>query len=129
MSTADQYTTESPAEQEDKKTVTYQPPVLQPDPPTAIACTSKCSHNVYKSIDGNTDQIAIESIIARNVDVYVWSPDLSTLQYESYTSRYFSKHYVNKRFIYIGCSTQGNDNVSCIPCFVLCVKLGEFYSV
>ena len=107
--TADRYTTEPP--EQDKKNATYQPPVLQPDPPIPMPCKDKCSHKVYKSADGYQDQIAIESTIARNVDVYVWSPDFSTMQYESYTSKYFSDHYVNKRFTYIGCATQSNDNV------------------
>jgi len=120
MSTANQYTTEPP-KQEDKKNATYQPQVLvlQPDPPTPKTCTSRCSHTIYISTNANIDQIAIESIIAKNVDVYVWSPDLTTMQYESYTSKYFSDHYINKRFTYNGCSPQSKDNVSCIPCFVL----------
>ena len=104
ISTAVTYTTESP--EQEKKNATYQPPVLQPDLPTPKPCIDQCSHGVYKSIDGHRDQIAIESLIARNVDVYVWSPDLPTLQYESYTSRHFSKHFINKRFSYIGCATQ-----------------------
>ncbi|XP_065889346.1 chordin-like protein 2 [Dysidea avara] len=102
----DRYTTEPP--EQDKKNATYQPPVLQPDPPIPMPCKDKCSHKVYKSADGYQDQIAIESTIARNVDVYVWSPDFSTMQYESYTSKYFSDHYVNKRFTYIGCATQSS---------------------
>jgi len=102
--------TTEPTEQDKEKT-TYQPPVIMPDPPptTSTQCKDSCSYSVYKSVDSLKDQVAVESIVSKNVDVYVWSPDLSTMQYESYTSRYFSKHYVNKRFTYIGCTTQSKD--------------------
>ena len=83
---------------------TYQPPVLQPDPPTSTSCKHRCSHNVYESAEVYREQIAIEFVIARNVDVYVWSTDFSTMQYESYTSKHFNKHFIDKRFRYIGCA-------------------------
>ncbi|XP_065889345.1 chordin-like protein 1 isoform X2 [Dysidea avara] len=91
--------------EQDKKNDTYQPPVLQPDPPTPMPCKDKCLHKVYRSADGYEDQIAIESMVARNVDVFIWSPDFSTMQY---TSKYFSDHFINKRFTYIGCAMQSS---------------------
>ncbi|XP_065888420.1 chordin-like protein 2 [Dysidea avara] len=87
---------------------TYQPPMLQPDPPTPMPCKNKCSHNVYKPARGYREQIAIEFVIARHVDVYVWLPDFSMMQYESYTSKYFSDNFIDKRFRYIGCVTQNS---------------------
>ena len=105
----DTATTEPP--EQDKKNTTYQPPVLVPDPPSSTQCKDKCSHGVYKSVDNLKDQVAIESIVSKNTDIYVWSPDFSTMQYETYTSQYFSDHFVNKTFTYIGCAIQSNDNV------------------
>ena len=90
---------------------TYQPPVLWPDPPTPMPCKDNCSHNLYEPADGYGEQIAIEFIIARHIDIYVWSSDISMMQYESYTSKYFNDNFINKRFRYIGCVTQSKGNI------------------
>ena len=84
--------------------------MLVPDPPTPTQCKNKCSHNVYKSVDALNDQIAVESKVSTNVDVYVWShaPEVPTMLYETYTSKYFRDNFITTRFIYIGCATQGN---------------------
>ena len=68
-------------------------------------------HNVYKSLDGQIDQVAIESIITKSVDVYVWNTSStnisSTMQYEFYSSHHFAETLLDVRFKYIGRTTKG----------------------
>ena len=63
-------------------------------------------HKVYKSLDGQIDQVAIESIITKSVDVYVWNTS-STMQYKFYSSHYFAETLLDVRFKYIGRTTEG----------------------
>jgi len=101
--------------EQDKEKTTYQPPVIMPDPPpsTSTQCKDGCSYSVYQSVDSLKDQVAVESIVSKNADIYVWSPDLLTMWYETYTSKHFSDNFVNKRFTYIGCTTQSKIMCAC----------------
>lgn len=67
-------------------------------------------HKVYESTDSQIDQVAIESIITRSVDVYVWNTSAttsSTMQYKYYSSHQFAKQLLNVKFKYIGRTTAG----------------------
>ena len=67
-------------------------------------------HKVYKSIDSQIDQVAIELIITRSVDVYIWNTSTttsSTMQYKYYNSHQFAKQLLNMEFTYIGRTTTG----------------------
>ena len=63
-------------------------------------------YKVYKSFDGQIDQVAIESIITKSVDVYVWNTS-STMQYKFYSSYHFAETLLDVRFKYIGRTTEG----------------------
>ena len=79
--------------------------ILIPDPPSKTPCKHSF-HKVYKSMDSQVDQVAIESMNISNVDVYVWSTS-STMQYESYSSERFAKNILNVRFKYSGTTYEG----------------------
>lgn len=79
--------------------------ILIPDPPSKTPC-KRSFHKVYKSMDSQVDQVAIESMNISNVDVYVWSTS-STMQYESYSSEWFGKNIRNVRFKYSGTTYEG----------------------
>lgn len=72
------------------------------------------SFKVYETIDKHIDQIAIESMIIANVDVYVWSKDIAKAQYESYSSKTFANRYANTRFRYIGNTSKGKQLDKCV---------------
>ena len=65
------------------------------------------SYKIYKTVDANVDQIAIEHKNFSHVDVYVWSPDYRSVKYEDYTSKTFAKMLLDIRFKYIGDATTG----------------------
>ena len=67
-------------------------------------------HKVYESTDSQIDQVAIESIVTRSVDVYVWNTSASTsspMQYKYYSSHQFAEQLMNLKFKYIGRTTTG----------------------
>jgi len=83
--------------------------ILPHKPPESnkSTCPLVYSYRVYQTVDKNIDQIAIENINFSYVDVYVWSRDLKSVQYESYSSNTFAEKYNSTRFTYIGDATAG----------------------
>ena len=78
---------------------------LFPDPISSKNPCEDLLHKVYKSMDSQIDQVAIESIITKSVDTYVWNT--STMLYKSYSSHRFAKKLLDVRFTYIGRTTEG----------------------
>ena len=88
---------------------------LVPDIPTesTIPCPLVYAYRVYETINATKDQIAIENISFLYVDIYVWSSESKTVQYEFQNSDRFAKQYLNVRFKYIGDTTVGKLIWSC----------------
>ena len=78
---------------------------LFPDPIHSQNPCKNLLHKVYKSMDSQIDQVAIESIITKSVDTYVWNA--STMSYKSYSSHQFAKKLLDVKFKYIGRTTEG----------------------
>ena len=90
-------------------TSTYSAPTLLPEKPTEsnVTCPLVYSFKIYKTTDPKVDQIAFEHINFSYVDIYVWSPALKSVKYESYSSKRFAEKHINTRFKYIGDATAG----------------------
>ena len=85
------------------------PTLVEPTRPTEsnITCPLVYAYRIYQTINTSIDQIAFERMDFLSVDVYVWSPDFESVQYEPYSSKAFSERHNNTRFKYIGDATAG----------------------